>query len=329
MKTLFYSTKSYDKLTFRKILKDYENIEIKFIESPLNKDTVELAAGFDAVCIFVNDNASTDIVKRLAELGVKHIALRCAGYNNVDYKTANELGMLVTRVPAYSPESVAEHAFALLMSVNRRIHQAYTRLKLDNNFDLTGLSGFCLHGKTVGIIGYGRIGQCFGNICRGLGMKVIAYDPYYKGNDVELVSLDEIYARSDVISLHTLYNEQTHHMINKEAIDKMKQDAILINVARGGLIDTNALINGLNSGKFFGVGLDVFEGEENLAFINHENNILMKANTQDLLAFRNVIITSHQAFLTDVALDEIAHHTCMVLNGDLLQERVDSYYKVK
>lgn len=325
MKTLFYSTRSYDKISFRERLAHFPEVDVEFIESPLNINTVELAAGYDAICIFVNDNASTKVVQRLHELGVKHIALRCAGYNNVDYETANELGMLVTRVPAYSPESVAEHALALLMSINRRIHQAYTRLKLDNNFDLTGLSGFCLCGKTAGIIGYGRIGQCFGKICRGLGMEVIAYDPYYKGNDVELVTLDELYSRSDVISLHTLYNEQTHHMINKEAIDKMKQDVILINVARGGLIDTKALIEGLKAGKFFGVGLDVFEGEENLAFINHENNILMKANTQDLLAFRNVIITSHQAFLTDVALYEIAHHVLNALmNNDPLKK-----YEVK
>jgi len=314
MKILFYSARSYDKISFREKLKNFKSLEVTFIESALNCTTVEMAKGYDAICIFVNDNASTDIIKRLGELGIKIIALRCAGFNNIDYKTANELGITVVRVPAYSPESVAELAATLMMSVNRRIHKAYTRVR-DNNFSLTGLSGFCLNGKTVGLIGYGKIGRCFANICRGIGMKVIAFDPYYKGDDeVELVSLDELYKRSDVISLHTLYNESTHHMINKDSISKMKDNVILINVSRGGLIDTDALIDGIRSKKFFGVGLDVYEGEDENVYVNHEDDILMSSITSRLLSFPNVIITSHQAFLTDVALDQIAETTCANLS---------------
>lgn len=329
VKILFYSTRSYDKISFREKLSNYSNLDITFIESPLNKKTVELAKGYDAICIFVNDNANTDIVKRLSELGVKHIALRCAGFNNIDYKTANELGITVTRVPGYSPESVAEHAAALLMAVNRRLHKAYGRVR-DNNFSLTGLSGYCLHGKTVGIVGYGRIGQCFANICRGLGMKVIAYDPYYKVPedqeiDVELVSLDELYKRSDVISLHTLYNKETHHMINKDTIAKMKDNVILINVSRGGLIDNEALIEANKQGKFFGIGLDVYEGEDENVYTNHEDDILMNCITSRLLSFPNIIITSHQAFLTDTALDQISYAVCESLSSD----NFDTSYYVK
>ena len=314
MKVIFYSARSYDKISFREQLKLFPHLEITFVESALNDKTVEMAAGYDAVCIFVNDNAGATIVKRLAELGIKTIALRCAGFNNVDYQLANSLGIKVYRVPSYSPESVAEHAATLMMSVNRRIHKAYTRVR-DNNFSLTGLSGYCLYNKTVGIVGYGKIGRCFAHICRGLGMKVIAYDPFSSKNDVELVTLDELYKRSDVISLHTAYNEETHHMINKEAISKMKNNVILINVSRGGLIDTEALIEGIRAGKFFGVGLDVYEGEDDNAFTNHEDDILMHSITSRLLSFPNVIITSHQAFLTDTALTQIAITTCNSLSG--------------
>lgn len=323
MKVLFYSTRSYDKISFREKHAKYPELEFTFIESALNEKTAELAVNYDAVCIFVNDNANAIVVKKLAELGVKIIALRCAGFNNVDLEVATNMGIKVYRVPAYSPESVAEHAATLLMSVNRRIHKAYGRVR-DNNFSLTGLSGYCLHGKTVGIVGYGRIGQCFANICRGLGMKVIAYDPYYKVPEyqelgVELVSLDELYKRSDIISLHTLYNKETHHMINKESIAKMKDNVILINVSRGGLIDNEALIEANKQGKFFGIGLDVYEGEDENVYTNHEDDILMNCITSRLLSFPNVIITSHQAFLTDTALDQIATVTCDTLTDNIQQ----------
>lgn len=333
MKILFYSTRSYDKISFRDKAAQYSDLEFTFVESSLNERTVELASGYDAVCIFVNDDANEFIVKRLSELGVKIITLRCAGFNNVDYKTANALGMTVIRVPGYSPESVAEHAAALMMAVNRRLHKAYGRVR-DNNFSLTGLSGYCLYGKTVGIVGYGRIGQCFANICRGLGMKIIAYDPYYKVNpnqeiDFELVSLDELYKRSDVISLHTLYNKETHHMINKSSIAKMKNNVILINVSRGGLIDTEALIEANKQGKFFGIGLDVYEGEDENVYTNHEDDILMNCITSRLLSFPNIIITSHQAFLTDVALNQIATTVCNSLFLLNKQNSIDEMYLVK
>ena len=312
MKILFYSTRNYDKNSFREVTPEYPDVQVDFIESTLNLTTVKLAAGYDAICIFVNDDANTEVVNKLHELGVKVITLRCAGFNNVDYETANKLGMTVIRVPAYSPESIAEHAAMLMMAVNARVHEAYQRIR-QNNFTLSGLDKKCLYEKTVGLIGYGKIGRCFANICRGIGMKVIVYDPYYKGDDVELVSLDELYARSDVISLHTVYNEETHHMINREAIAKMKDGVLLINVSRGGLIDTEALIEGLENEKFWGVGLDVFEGEEKIAFTNHEDNMLMRIKTWKLTAFHNVIITGHQAFLTHEALREIALATCIHL----------------
>lgn len=323
MKVLFYSTRSYDKISFREKQTQFPELEFTFVESALNEKTAEMAAGYDAICIFVNDDATTKVVTKLAELGVKTIALRCAGYNNVDYETANKLGLTVYRVPGYSPESVAEHAAALMMAVNRRLHKAYGRVR-DNNFSLTGLSGYCLHGKTVGIVGYGRIGRCFANICKGLGMNIIAYDPYYTGNDVELVSLDELYKRSDVISLHTLYNKETHHMINKDTIAKMKDNVILINVSRGGLIDNEALIEANKQGKFFGIGLDVYEGEDENVYTNHEDDILMNCITSRLLSFPNVIITSHQAFLTDIALDQIALSVCKCLQAKIIGEQVES-----
>lgn len=330
MKILFYSTRSYDKISFRKLKEQYAKIEITFIESSLNEKTVELATNYDGICIFVNDNCSTNIVKRLAELNIKIICLRCAGFNNVDYKTANKLGIKVIRVPAYSPESIAEHAMTLALSVNRRIHKAYTRVR-DNNFSLTGLSGFCLNGKTAGIVGYGRIGKCLANICKGFGMHVVAYDPYFtkvnENDKTEEVDLNSLYSKSDFIFLTTILNESTHHMINKSSISKMKKDVILVNVSRGALIDTEDLIDAIKSGKFFGVGLDVYEGEDENVYTNHEDDILMNCITSRLLSFPNVIITSHQAFLTDIALNEIAQTTCknlyLFINNNQLDERCE------
>ena len=331
MKVLFYSTRSYDKISFREKAEKYPELEFTFVESALNEKTAEIAAGYDAVCIFVNDNANTAVVTKLAELGVKTITLRCAGFNNVDAKTAEQLGITVYRVPGYSPESVAEHAATLLMSVNRRIHKAYGRVR-DNNFSLTGLSGYCLHGKTLGLVGCGRIGKCFADICCGLGMKIVAYDPALKGpikdiylNDEEasnvltpvhfVDTLDELYAVADVISLHVPLLPSTKHMINQESIAKMKDNVILINVSRGGLIDNEALIEANKQGKFFGIGLDVYEGEDENVYTNHEDDILMNCITSRLLSFPNVIITSHQAFLTDIALNQISLSVCECLRA--------------
>lgn len=321
MKVLFYSARSYDKISFREVLSKYKadlDLDITFTESALNNKTVEMAAGYDAVCIFVNDNAKDDeIVNRLNELGVKIIALRCAGYNNVNYKLANSLGMIVIRVPGYSPESIAEHAMTLALSVNRHIHKAYTRVR-DNNFSLTGLSGFCLHGKTAGIVGYGKIGKCLGNITKGFGMKTIVYDPYFSKNGendtVESVDLKTLFKEADFIFLTTVLNDSTYHMINTESINLMKKNVILINVSRGALIDTEALIASIKDGKLFGIGLDVYEGEDDNVYTNHEDDILMNCITSRLLSFPNVIVTSHQAFLTDVALEQIALATCTHLN---------------
>lgn len=316
MKVLMYSTRSYDKISFRKELGNYSNIEIKFTESQLNLTTVEMAKGFDAICIFVNDHCTTEVVAKLHEFGVKKILCRCVGTNNVDVNEAVHRGLGVYNVPAYSPESVAEHALALLMTVNRHTHKAYNRVR-DNNFSLTGLSGYCLYGKTVGIIGYGKIGKAFAHICRGLGMRVIGYDPMIKSDmsftivdDVFFYSTPEgVFANADVISLHVPLLDSTKHMINKETISKMKDGVILINVSRGGLIDTEALIEANKKGKFFGIGLDVYEGEDDNVFTNHEDDILMNCITSRLTSFPNVVVTSHQAFLTDVALEQIAKKT--------------------
>ena len=318
MKILMYSSRPYDKLSFRKELENYSNVEIDFIETSLNEKTVELAKGYAAVCVFVNDIVNKDVLERLSALQVNLVLCRCIGTNNVDLDAAKMLNIDVKNV-SYSPESVAEHALALLMTVNRHTHTAYNRIR-ENDFTLSGLSGYCLHGKTVGIIGLGRIGQAFARICHGLGMNIIAYDPMLTGNEmfvsdttgsetafkVNLVTLDELYRTSDVISLHLPLTKKTKHIVNEESINKMKQDVILLNVSRGALIDTDALVNNIT--KFFGVGLDVYEGEESNAFKNHEDEILIN-NPVSKLNYRNVVVTSHQAFLTDVSLKQIAKLT--------------------
>lgn len=318
MKILMYSTRPYDKLSFNKELANYPEIEMDFTESSLNELTVELAKNYHAVCVFVDDIVNKKVLERLAALQVNLVLCRCIGTDNVDLEAAKMLNISVKNV-SYSPESVAEHALALLMTVNRHTHEAFNRVR-SNNFSLSGLSGYCLNGKIVGIIGLGRIGQAFARICHGLGMNVIAYDPMIDGKEtfvsvtscsesafkVDLVDLDTLYGNSDVISLHLPLTKKTKHLINEEAIKKMKQDVILINVSRGGLIDTDALVNNIK--KFFGVGLDVYEGEESNAFKNHEDEILIN-NPINKLNYRNIVITSHQAFLTDVSLSQIAKKT--------------------
>ena len=308
-KVLVYSTKSYDKIMFKKVGKRFRSVKLDFVESRLNHKTVEMARGYENICIFVNDTCDAVVVKRLHELGVKHILCRCVGTNNVDIETCKKLGITVDISP-YSPETVAEHAAALLLCVNRHLHKAYGRVR-DNDYDLTGLSGFCLKGKTVGIIGFGKIGRCFARICNGFGMNIVVYDAFVKEPNtdfpVKLVeNLDELYSASDVISLHAPLTEGTKHLINKESIAKMKKDVIIINVSRGGLVDTKALLRGLRSKKIYGAGLDVYEGEEEFAFKNHENDILHIDIIQRLTANPNVVVTSHQGFLTDTALEEIS-----------------------
>jgi D-lactate dehydrogenase len=307
VKLAFFDTKKYDIVSFDPLLQK-ENVSVKYFDTHLNEDTVSLANGFDAVCVFVNDVINEAVVNKLCEFGVKVIVLRCAGFNNVDIK-ACEGKIPVFRVPAYSPYAVAEHAMALLLTINRHTHKAYARTR-DFNFSLANLSGFDLHGKTVGVIGTGKIGKVFINICKGFGMNILAYDKYPDSNlDVKYVELGELFAKSDIISLHCPLTFDTYHMINAMAIKTMKQGAIIINTSRGALIDTDALINGLLSRKIGAACLDVYEEEADVFFEDRSGNILEDDKLVRLIAMPNVIVTSHQAFLTKEALDNIAATT--------------------
>ena len=264
----------------------------------------------EAVCAFVSSDVGEEVLRVLHERGVKLVLMRCAGFNNVDLEAATRYGIKVMRVPGYSPEAVAEHAMALALAVNRHLHKAYVKVR-ENNFSLQGLVGVNFHGKTAGIVGTGRIGAAMARICRGFGMKVIAYD-MYKNPDLDFVTyveLDELLASSDLISLHCPLMDSTYHMINLETINKMKDGVILINTSRGGLVKTDDLIAGIRERKFFGVGLDVYEEETKNVFENHEDDILMHSTTARLLSFPNVIVTSHQGFFTEEALGAISETT--------------------
>ena len=307
IKAAFYDTKEYDKPSFEKYGQTHD-IQFRFLETKLNEDTVELANGCDAVCVFVNDSVSAKVIDRLYEMGVKLIALRSAGYNNVDVKAA--FGKIhVVHVPAYSPYAVAEHAMALLLTSVRRIHKAYNRTR-DFNFSLSGLTGFDLHGKTVGVIGTGRIGRIFIDICRGFGMSVIAYDHFpLEDSGIEYVSLDELFQRSDIISLHCPLTDETRHMIDKEAIGKMKKGVVILNTSRGALIEAEALLEGIKSRKIGAACLDVYEEEADIFFEDRSGHILNDDLLSRLISMPNVIVTSHQAFLTEEALNNIAETT--------------------
>ena len=307
MKLAFFDTKPYDIPGFDRYAVP-AGIEIKYFESHLNADTVSLAAGFDAVCVFVNDNLSAEVVEKLHALGVKAILLRCAGFNNVDLKAC--AGKLrVFRVPAYSPHAVAEHAMALLLTVNRRTHKAHIRTR-EFNFSLQGLTGFDLYGKTVGIIGTGKIGRVFADICKGFGMKVLAYDKFPNPEaGLEYVELDELFEQSDVISLHCPLTVETDHLIRSGSIRRMKDGVVIINTSRGGLVNTEDLIQGLRSGKIGAACLDVYEEEGDVFYEDLSGHILQDDKLVRLIAMPNVIVTSHQAFLTKEALDNIAHTT--------------------
>ena len=307
MKLAFFDCKSYDIPGFDKYLAP-AGIEVKYFEPNLNIDTVSLAAGFDAVCVFVNDTVDAAVVDRLSELGVKMIALRCAGFNNVDIKACQgKLG--VFRVPAYSPYAVAEHAMALLLTINRRTHKAYNRTR-DFNFSLQGLAGFDLHGKTVGIIGTGKIGRVFADICRGFGMQILAYDPYPNPNaGLTYVDLPELFRKSDIISLHCPLTEATRHLIDEKSIALMKSTVTIINTSRGGLINTDDLIRGLKDKKVGAACLDVYEEEGDFFYEDFSGHIVRDDKLVRLISMPNVIVTSHQAFLTEEALDNIAATT--------------------
>ena len=311
MKIAFFDTKPYDKLYFDKYGKE-NGIKFKYFETKLNEDTVNLANGYDGVCAFVNDTVNAEVIDCLSEMNVKVLALRCAGFNNVDLKHA--YGKIhVLRVPAYSPYAVAEHTMALLLTSVRRIHKAYIRTK-DFNFSLSGLTGFDLHGKTVGVIGTGRIGRIFIDICRGFGMKVLAYDKFHfdgldNGDTVKYVELDELFIESDIISLHCPLTEETHHIINEDALDKCKHGVVILNTSRGALVDAEALLEGIKSRKVGAACLDVYEEESDLFFEDKSGHILEDDILARLISMPNVIVTSHQAFLTEEALKNIAETT--------------------
>jgi len=310
MKILFYGTKNYDKDSFDQQLKHFPSIDLDYVEAELDTHTAYLANNFDAVCVFVNCNVTSEIIEILGKLNVKLILLRCAGFNNVDLVSCKEHQITVMRVPSYSPEAVAEMAMALALSVNRKIHKGYIRVR-ENNFALSGLTGLTLFQKTAGIIGTGKIGQAMAKICHGFGMKVIAYDKYPSNqlSFVEYVSLNELLQKSDLVSLHCPLNDETHHMINESTISLMKDGVILVNTSRGGLIKTEDLIKGIRDHKFFGVALDVYEEEGDYVFENLEDDILEHSTTARLLSFPNVIVTSHQGFLTKEALEAISKTT--------------------
>ena len=305
MKLAFFDTKPYDRPGFDRYASE-AGIEIKYFEANLNADTVSLAAGFDAVCVFVNDIVSAEVVEKLYELGVKAIVLRCAGFNNVDIKACR--GKLrVFRVPAYSPYAVAEHAMALLLTVNRRTHKAYNRTR-EFNFSLQGFTGFDLHGKTVGIIGTGKIGRVFADICRGFGMKILAYDKF-PGAGLDYVGLEELFEKSDIISLHCPLTEETKHLIRAETLAKMKEGVVILNTSRGALVNTGDLIQGILDKKVGAACLDVYEEEGDFFYEDFSGHIVRDDKLVRLIAMPNVIVTSHQAFLTEEALDNIASTT--------------------
>lgn len=307
MKIAFFDAKPYDIPSFQKQGEE-KGVEFKFFETKLTTDTVSLAEGYDGVCVFVNDTVSAEVIDRLYGYGVKIIALRCAGYNNVDIGHA--YGKVhVFHVPAYSPYAVAEHAMAMLLTSIRRIHKAYNRTR-EHNFSLTGLTGFDLHGKTAGVVGTGKIGRIFIDICRGFGMKVLAYDKFpARDSGIEYVELDELLTKSDVISLHCPLTEETHHLIGQDSLEKLKKGVVIINTSRGALIDAQALLEGIKSRKIGAACLDVYEEEADVFFQDFSGHIIDDDVLARLISMPNVIVTSHQAFLTEEALENIAETT--------------------
>lgn len=312
IQTVVFDTKPYDREALERASAG-SGIEWRFMECRLSAETATAAAGAQAVCTFVNDRVDRACLEALVKLGVRHVALRCAGFNSTDLVAAKELGITVTRVPAYSPYAVAEHAVALLLALNRKIPRANNRVH-DLNFSLSGLVGFDLHGKTAGIIGTGKIGRVTAQILRGFGMRVLAFDPYPSPEwairyGVEYTDPKTLAQASDVVSLHTPLTPETHHCINAETLKSMKRGVVLINVSRGALIETKALIGALKSGHIGGVALDVYEEEEGVFFEDLSGQILHDDDLARLLTFPNVLITAHQAFLTTEALNEIARVT--------------------
>lgn len=311
MKIAFFSTQLYDKKSFDEHNANY-GFSLDYYETSLNEKTINLLQDVNAVCVFVNDLVNRSVIKQLAERGIKIIALRCAGFNNVDLKAAADHNIRVVRVPAYSPHAVAEHAVAMMMALNRKTHKAYNRVR-EQNFSLNGLLGFDVFGKTVGVIGTGNIGQVFCSIMLGFGARVLAYDVVTNNSlikaGVQYVTLSEIFKQSDILSLHCPLNEQTRYIINDESIQLMKKGVMLINTSRGGLINTRSVIQGLKSGIIGSLGIDVYEQEEKLFFRDLSENIIEDDVISRLNSFPNVLITAHQGFFTHEALTQIAETT--------------------
>jgi D-lactate dehydrogenase len=331
MKVAVFSTKSYDRrfLELENTISQ-ANHELVFFDARLELQTASLANGFSAVCVFVNDDLGTEVLEILAAQGTKLIALRCTGFNNVNLKTAAKLGIQVVRVTDYSPYSVAEHAVGLILMLNRKLYRAYNRVREDN-FALDGLLGFDLHNRTVGVVGTGKIGQIFAQIMQGFGCHLLGYDVYPNPNfeklgNAQYVSLEELWQRSDIISLHCPLFPETHHLINQETIAQMKSGVMLINTSRGKLVDTKAVIDGIKSGKIGYVGIDVYEEEDKLFFEDLSDTIIQDDTFQLLQSFPNVVITAHQGFFTENALDDIARTTITNLSafeqGKPLQNQV-------
>jgi len=308
MKVAVFSSKPYDQKYFEQYNQNY-NYELGFFDTNLNAQTTNLTRDFEAVCVFVNDKLNAKVIKKLADNNIKHIALRCAGFNNVDLEAAEKHNIKVTRVPAYSPQAVAEHALSLILTLNRKTHKAYNRIK-EGNFSLHGLIGFDLHDKTVGVIGTGKIGIAFCKNMLGLGCEVLAYDvnpqKELEKDGVTYVSLEELYKKSDIISLHCPLMPATKHIINKDSIARMKNHVMIINTSRGALIDTEDVIKNLKEKKIGYLGIDVYEQEEEIFFEDRSEQIIEDDTLMRLISYPNVLITSHQAFLTQEALTEIS-----------------------
>lgn len=307
MKLAFFDAKTYDMPGFDACAKNTE-LEIKYFETRLNEDTVSLASGYDAVCVFVNDTVNAAVVEKLYRYGIRLIVLRCAGFNNVDIAACHGK-IRVFRVPAYSPHAVAEHAMALLLTINRRTHKAYIRTR-DFNFSLQGFVGFDLYGKTVGIVGTGKIGRVFADICKGFGMNVLAYDKFpNEASGLTYTTLEDLFQRSDIISLHCPLTEETKHMVNADSIAKMKKGVTIINTSRGALINTEDLIQGIKEKKVGAACLDVYEEEGDFFYEDYSGHVVQDDKLVRLIAMPNVIVSSHQAFLTQEALNNIAATT--------------------
>ena len=314
MKIAVFSSKSYDKES----LESHNNgIEFKYFDATLNKDTVQLAKGFDGICAFVNDHLDADVLHVLAANNIKLVVLRCAGFNNVDLAVADQLGIKVYRVPAYSPQAVAEHALALILTLNRKTHKAYNRVR-EGNFSLERLSGFDIYNKTVGVVGTGKIGSIFAKMMNGIGCKVIAYDAYendeMKKLGIEYLPFEELLKQSDIISLHCPLTPETHHLINKDSFAHMKDGVMLINTSRGALIDTKDAIEALKTRRLGYLGIDVYEQEEHLFFRDLSESVIADDMITRLISFPNVLITAHQGFFTSEALSQIAITTIKNIN---------------